>query len=94
MIFGNQTVNFGDTKLGKAFGPQTVKVLIDEQKNAVPDYEIEDVPDYSDMEVGNISADTISLSGVAYVPTNLTIDGTTYTVLAAPAETPAETTDE
>ena len=42
--------------------------------------------DPSNIEAGNISADTFTLSGVTYVPTTLSVDGVAYSVLAAPIE--------
>ncbi len=62
-----------------------VDTLINPAQNTSPYATIEYDP--SNIEAGNISADTFTLSGVSYVPTTLTVDGVAYSVLAAAAPT-------
>lgn len=62
---------------------QSFKIILNEERTSVADYEIDD---YSAMNVGNLSAETFSLSGLSYAPATIVVDGVEYKVLAANVE--------
>ena len=61
-----------------------VDVTLKSAKDSQPDMIIDDPVDFTNVDATNLSADNFTLSGVTYVPTALTVDGVSYTVLAAP----------
>ena len=53
-------------------------------RGALPDGDIQlDPAVYTDVQATSLSAETITLSGVSYTPTTLSVDGVEYKVLAA-----------